>query len=415
MMNLTLFTRWNSLSNPLKHVFILNTHPLLFLLCFIIAFDSMGQTGVIDMSFTFQNKGATASWDISTAAIQSDGCIILAGRFKKFENQKKRKLIRILPDGSFDKLFEVGYDINRSIFDIAIQADGKIWVAGSFTRFKGQKTNQLVRLHSDGSIDESFSSNKGFGFESEVKLIRIQQDGKILLQGNFSRYNDYQTCGLVRLHADGSVDTSFKGRTLCRVESTGINDVLLLPDGKIMIVGRFPSYDDNMGKGIARLHSDGSLDTSFFKVNKAIIGTSLGAGNGSIHNINLLNDSSMIISGSFTRYGGRKVRYLAKIDHNNQLDTTFNTERGPSFFVETILKLPDNHLIIGHINRYNKVKTNAIAKIRDDGSLDPTFTLHHVLVGYPIEQFLLQSDGKIIIVAKFTLPGQKHTKVLRVE
>lgn len=413
MQNRYLFFRQIEKSNKIRILKALSL-LLVFVFCGLMAFDSKGQKGTIDESFNFQNKGATAAWSVTSAGIQSDGCIILAGRFKKFDNQKKRRLIRILPDGSFDKLFDVGYDINLSISDIAIQADDKILVAGSFTQFKGQKANQIVRLHSNGSIDESFSPKKGF-FGDEVKRIRIQSDGKILLQGNFSRYNDYQTCGLVRLHPDGSVDTGFKGRTLCRVESTEINDVLILPDGKIMIVGRFATYDNKTGKGIARLHTDGSLDTSFFKNNKPIIGTSLGTGNGSIHNINMLDDSSMIINGSFTRYGGRKVRYLAKIDHNNELDTTFNSERGPSFFIETILILPDNQMVIGHINRYNREKTNAIAKIRADGSLASCFKIDGILVGYPIQQFLLQSDGKIIVLAKFTIPGQDLKRVVRLE
>ena len=371
--------------------------------------QSGAQPGKVDATFNVLNSGPTAASSIYCAAIQDDGSIILGGRFRNYNKQKRRRLIRVFSDGSFDSTFEVGYKFNRGgLHAIAIQDDGKILVGGSFTRFRGKRINHILRLHSDGSIDTSFDSGRGFGPNCEVDQIRVLSEGKILLQGNFSHYNGYKSCGLVRLLSDGSVDSSFVGRAACNVEDLEIRDILVQSDGKLIIVGRFWEYDKERGKGIARINLDGTLDRTFFYEETGLVSTFFGAGNGTISTIAMQTDGALVIGGSFTRFAGRKVRYLARMNSDQTLDTTFNTGRGPSFFIESLVIQPDGKMVIASMSKYNKVKVNSIVRIHPDSALDTTFMPNEDLVFFMATRFhslLLQPDGKIIVLTQVNNRG----------
>jgi len=393
----------------------------LIILLYTLSHQLNGQPGKIDTTFNVLNTGPTASWGIYRAAIQDDGKIILLGRFKKYNKQRGRRLLRVHPDGSFDSTFEVGYKFNRGGPNaVAIQEDGKILVGGSFTNFSGKRISHILRLHSDGSLDTSFNSGRGFGPNCSVEHIRILPEGKILLQGDFAHYNGYKSCGLVRLLSNGSVDSSFIGRTPCNVESVGIRDILVQSDGKLIIVGFFWDYDNVRGKGIARINQDGSLDPGFFYEEKTLVSTVLGAGNGTISAIVKQSDGALVIGGSFTRFTGRRARYLARFNEDHTLDTTFNQGKGPSFFIESIVLQPDGKMVIASMSKYNKVKVNSIVRIHPDSSLDSTFRTNEDLVfalSTRSHALIQQPDGKIIVLAQVEKRGisQERRHVVRLE
>lgn len=393
-----------------KRVQKLPLFTILIVIFLSIGYPLKGQvSGSIDHSFNVLNSGPTASWSIYRAAIQDNGSIILLGRFKKYNKQKRRRLLRVHPDGSFDNTFEVGYKFNRGgPHAVAIQEDGKILVGGNFTRFRGERINHILRLHSDGSLDTSFNSGRGFGPNCSVDHIRILPEGKILLQGDFSYYNGYKSCGFIRLLSDGSVDSSFVGRTLCNVEDVGIRDILVQSDGKFIIVGRFWEYDKDRGKGIARVNLDGTLDRTFFYEETGLVSTFFGAGNGSVSTIAMQTDGSLILGGSFTRFAGRKARYLAKLNNDQALDTTFNSGRGPSFFIESLVIQPDGKILIASMSKYNKVKVNSIVRIHPDSSLDTTFRPNQDVIFHLTTRFhalIQQPDGKILVLSQVSTPS----------
>lgn len=94
---------------------------------------------------------------------------------------------------------------------IVLQPDGKILVGGSFTswQFSNYTTtqNNLTRINVDGSLDTSFGV--GSGFNGDVNSIALQADGKIMVGGTFTAYNGFSAPNLIRLNANGSVDTGF--------------------------------------------------------------------------------------------------------------------------------------------------------------------------------------------------------------
>ena len=73
------------------------------------------------------------------------------------------------------------------IASIVLQPDGKILIGGNFTSYNGLNQNRLIRLNSDGSVDNSFSI--GSGFDNAVSIISLLPNGKIMATGDFFNYN----------------------------------------------------------------------------------------------------------------------------------------------------------------------------------------------------------------------------------
>jgi uncharacterized delta-60 repeat protein len=92
-----------------------------------------------------------------------------------------------------------------------IQSDGKIVVGGSFGSYNGFSRAYITRLNTNGSIDNSF--NVGTGFNNSVYAIDIQSNGQIIIGGSFLGYNGINCNNLARVNSDGSLDTAFNNQT----------------------------------------------------------------------------------------------------------------------------------------------------------------------------------------------------------
>ena len=96
---------------------------------------------------------------------------------------------------------------NDTIMALALQPDGKVIIGGSFTSFNGVNRYHVARLNTDGSVDTTF--NPGLGANDKVRAIALQSDGKIFIGGEFTSYNRTTCNYLARLNTDGSLDTAF--------------------------------------------------------------------------------------------------------------------------------------------------------------------------------------------------------------
>src|SRR5215211_6532659 len=94
---------------------------------------------------------------------------------------------------------------NGRVFTVALQRDGKILIGGEFTTVGGIEHNHLARLHSDGSVDSTFTA----GADNSVYAIAMQADGQMLVGGAFAAVNGSHRRSLVRLNQQGQVDATF--------------------------------------------------------------------------------------------------------------------------------------------------------------------------------------------------------------
>jgi uncharacterized delta-60 repeat protein len=110
-----------------------------------------------------------------------------------------------------------------------------VLVGGDFTSFSGQRTGRLVRLTATGALDAAFNANLGTGFDRPINTVVVQPDGKILVGGTFATFNGQPTDPLLRLNADGTLDTTFSSDLPFNVSYVAA--VLVQPDSKILVAG----------------------------------------------------------------------------------------------------------------------------------------------------------------------------------
>jgi len=334
-----------------------------------------------------------ASNFISDIQRYSDTQFIISGGFTEFNGQEKRYIARINADGSLDNTFDAGAGVNSTAWTTLAQSDGKILVGGFFTNFYGTGQDKIGRLNADGSLDEAFDTGLGINQANTwVYTFAEQGDGKILVGGAFSVFNNENKSGLVRLNPDGSLDNTFN------VEGVGFNqavwDMAVQPDGKILAVGGFTNYNGVARNRIARLNPDGSLDETFN------IGT--GANFGPVYAVALQEDGKVLVGGSFTQINGSPRSTIARLNADGSVDQDFVVGTGFNQIVRDVKIQPDGKvLVVGNFTSYNGTPRVRMARLNSDGSLDETFEVGTGFNGNVLRS-IFTNDGDAIVVGQFT-------------
>jgi uncharacterized delta-60 repeat protein/uncharacterized repeat protein (TIGR01451 family) len=197
---------------------------------------------------------------VKSIIIQPDGKIIIGGFF--YDNAIfYGGIFRLNQDGSRDNSFMVGTNTNKSIDCMALQPDGKILIGGLFTSYNGTSVNHIVRLNSNGTLDNTF--NIGTGFDNNISCIALQADGKILVGGGFTSYNGIAKNKIVRLNSNGTVDNTLKIGTGFSQSYDWVTNIGIHYDGRILVSGNFNNYNTQPVKSFFRLNPDGTIDRSF--------------------------------------------------------------------------------------------------------------------------------------------------------
>ncbi|PTN33783.1 delta-60 repeat domain-containing protein [Desulfonatronum sp. SC1] len=339
---------------------------------------------------------------VSALAVQPDGKILMGGLFTTVGGTGRNRIARLYPDGTLDAAFDIGSGFDGLVRSLAVQPDGKILAAGAFTEYNGTGRKYMARLHADGSLDTSFAST-GSGLNNAVSSLALQPDGKVLVGGDFTSYNGTDRKYMARLHADGSLDTTFAST------GTGLDDIVsslaLQPDGKVLVGGDFTSYNDTGRKYMARLHADGSLDTAF--VPATISGNR-------VYALALLPDGTVCMAGDFFEVGSVSRDKIARLGAGGVLDQTFFPGTGANNLIYTLVLDADGKVLIGgDFSTYNGTDRSRIARVNGDGSLDTTFIPQGTTNG-SIRALALQVDGKVLAGGWFTsLAGQNRNRIGR--
>ncbi len=208
-----------------------------------------------------------------------------------------------------------------------------------------------------GDNDPTFNTNdvgfgSGIGADNPIRCIAIQNDGKILIGGNFTSYNTTAINSIARLNAYGTIDNTFNVGTGA---NSYIKSIAIQSDGKILIGGDFTSFNGTNINYIARLNADGTLDNTF----------NIGTGaNGDIHSIAIQNDGKILIGGYFTSFNGTIKNCFARLNADGTIDNTFNVGTGANNLVNSIVIQSDGYILIGGgFTSYNGVGRNFVARV----------------------------------------------------
>ncbi|GEP93192.1 hypothetical protein CTE07_48370 [Chitinophaga terrae (ex Kim and Jung 2007)] len=157
-----------------------------------------------------------------------------------------KNLVRFFPDGSLDSSFNYNLALHKSfdgpngpINDGFMQEDGKLILVGRFTKYNNEAANNIVRLNADGSIDRTFKS--GNGSDLDISSITYNKfTHRFTLAGNFTTFDGVEQNGLALLKEDGSLDQAFKGSTK---ENTDVYEFAAqLSNGWMIVSGNFRNY-----------------------------------------------------------------------------------------------------------------------------------------------------------------------------
>ncbi|REK05658.1 MAG: T9SS C-terminal target domain-containing protein [Bacteroidetes bacterium] len=304
--------------------------------------------GTLDNSF---NSGTGPNQIVYATAIQPDGKIIVGGDFTSYNGSVSNFIVRINVNGTIDNTFNIfGVGANDRVNTISVQTDGKIIIGGYFTSYNGISRNYIARLNNDGSLDNTF--DPGMGANNWLFTTEIQPDGKIIIGGDFTSYNLTSSNRIVRLNTDGTVDNTFN---IGSGASSGIRAITYQPDGKIIVGGNFTSFNGVGANYITRLNTDGTLDNTF--------NPGTGANNG-IYSTLLLPDGKIIIVGAFTLYDGTSRNRIARINSDGTLDNIFNPGVGSDSWIITSNLQPDGKIVVGgNFTSYNGSLSNRICRI----------------------------------------------------
>ncbi|OOV28670.1 hypothetical protein BXU11_01590 [Flavobacterium sp. LM5] len=365
---------------------------LLFLI-FFLQFFTISAQNLADVEHNFGPRPGFGG-GVTHMLTQPDGKIIING--SGYRNAPSKVLIRLNPDGSVDPTFNYIHDINFTIKCLALQPDGKILIGGN--DYYGK--TWAIRLNEDGSKDDSFQIEVVIQIASFVNSITLQPDGKILIANDSSSRN-LSSKYLIRLNANGSVDTTFN-------IGTGFDDnldaVAVQGDGKIIVGGHFSTFRGVKETEIVRLNPDGTKDTSFI--------TGTGFPGGGIYSIVMQNDGKVIIGGGFSSYQGVAQKYLIRLNADGSKDTSFTT---PTDFqimnyqsINKISLQPDGKLIV---NFYKYNDNDTVYRFNADGSFDGSFpgasfkngaNLLSGKMEANVLSIALLNNGKILIGGDFT-------------
>ncbi len=353
------------------------------------------------------------------SALLPDGKVILVGCGFTIDKTLRGPVIRLKVDGSFDPSFVSPFSLDDGscLRRLMVLPDGKILVAGDFyLSAPGGDRNGLVRLNADGSLDTGFLAWPGTDYSQNVRLesakngtilvsnggdlIRLKGDGsldktllgfpirgyaqvfavqqneKIIAAGSFSADEPpYGPYGLVRLNPDGSPDAQFNENAKAASNWESVQSVVAQPDGKILIGGNFQTSGAPPHSGIARLNTDGTLDTAFtFGTKVEYRNPDSAPSPGSVGYITLQTDGKILISGGFNSVNGVPRQNAVRLNADGSVDPSFylGDLATPWWWYNPVTLVPYSTgqiLITGYSSGLDGQRFPGVARLYNDSTL----------------------------------------------
>ncbi|MEY2407618.1 MAG: hypothetical protein QOF48_288, partial [Verrucomicrobiota bacterium] len=369
-------------------------------------FARLNTNGTVDGTFA---AGTGADGDVHCVAVQPDGSIIVGGYFQTINGAARNGIARLKSDGTLDNGFNPGlgpeyYSSPGSLAAIALQPDGRILIGGYFTTFDGLNRNGITRLNADGTLDITFNPGRGIEYldsAGAVFSIAVQSNGKILLAGSFTTVNGTNRNSVARLNSNGSLDLNFDPGSGAQnggaggSDSDSIYSIAVQSTGRIILAGDFISINGTNRNYVARLNTNGALDLSF--------NTASGP-NATVYSIAIQSDDKVVMGGGFSSVNGTTRNNAARLTSAGALDSSFNSGAGTGGEgVYTVAVQTNGWVWVGgNFRSINGTQRDRIARFTSAGSLDGAFN-PGTGPSSPVYSTAIQTDGKVVIGGAFTI------------
>ena len=317
----------------------------------IVRLDVIGN---IDTSFVI---GGGFDRNVHALAFDTSGNLYVGGGFLLYNGASNPGIIRLLPTGVKDAAFVNGTGVTgglASVSAITVDSTNNVFIGGNFTAFKGTAANNIVKVNSVGTIDATFNYGTGFNGNVQTILLDTTTTG-ILVGGNFTTYRGTAANRIVKIAANGNIDTTLN-------YGTGFNDLVRTiavdVSGSMYIGGDFTTYNGTAANRIVKILSGGNIDPLF----------SYGTGfNASVKEI-VLRNNRLFVAGDFTTFKGTTRNRYAQIDLSGNLTTPFGTDTGFNNSVETFSFDSLNRIYYaGNFTQYRIFPSTRVIRLSSDG------------------------------------------------
>jgi uncharacterized delta-60 repeat protein len=408
--------------------------------------QAYGAAGDHDLTFGTQGSTLTSFSGVAAAeanglAIQADGKSVLVGACTNFDPGHTICIARYNTDGTLDTSFSTDGKVRfafpglerSSAESVAIQADGKIIVAGTCTRFDDVTVACVARYTDTGLLDDTFgdggmvTTSLISDFDRVVFGVALQRSGKIIVGGSCDDFMSF--LGIItwmcatRFNSDGTIDTGFGhlGTARARLTSAWVSEAYTLvvqADDKVVLAGRCIGPESQFC--LARFTANGGVDTQFGS--SGVVYTTMqtpqfdvGSGFSVASGVAIQSDKKIVVSGlcGGTNADGGGRFCLARYQSNGALDTSFSGD-GKVF---TSMADPINSLTSMALQRDGKIvvasncaepevpSQTCAVRYHATGRIDQSFASSGKLLkplctgftgGY-MSAIALQGDGKILL------------------
>jgi uncharacterized delta-60 repeat protein len=396
---------------------------------------SFGTGGIVTTNFTRDQFSGVDN--AKAVVVQGDGKILVAGT-SDVNFTQDFALARYNPDGSLDTTFGTGGKVLTDFFGdadqgagVALQADGKIVVAGSVRRstfFGSTDYFALARYNSDGTLDSTFGSG-GLAVATPVGSIgdqvtglALMGNGQLVVSGSINLTGNDEFAA-ARFNADGSLDTSFGDSGFAHASfSSGSSDdanaVVVRADGSVILAGSTFAIGKGTHIGVMRFTSGGVLDGTFDSDGKVTL--SLTSQSVDVAQATALQADGKLLVAGFSTGAGTFDFSTFRLNNDGSVDTSFGagghvtTSFAPAGHVATnqatsVAVEGDGKIIVGGLTQDDQGTASgltnfALVRYNTDGSLDTSFgtagTTVTDLAGRDDNAYAItfQTDGKFVVV-----------------
>jgi uncharacterized delta-60 repeat protein len=273
-----------------------------------------------------------------------------------------------------------GQGTDGAVLAAARQTDGKILIQGQFNQVNGMLRHKLARLNPDLTLDTNFDAGTAWDFEPVTSL--PVSNGKVMLGGLFSQVNGVSRQCIARLNSDGSVDSSFVAPALIRMayNPAQILSILDQTNGQYLVAGAFSGFTGAPSRpGLARLNANGSFDGAF---QPNYFGSIASIFTGSC--LFRTADGKIVLLGN-ALVGDSWETFAVRLLPDGSVDPTFHGAPPISMYDATGVSVPDGNVVL--------ISYNNAVMLNSDGSLNSGF-------GSPLSfrafSVAAQSDGKVL-------------------
>ena len=388
----------------------------------LIALGGLG--ALCHSSLAVESSPARAPSSIDNAyalAAEPDGTLVVAGVSGNRREGRRRMAVarytaRGRPDPSFGlggkALTSFGSATNSEARAVAVQADGKVVLAGSLEPDHGRVGFAVARYTKRGRLDPSFGQGgkvvTRFGAGSSVsdaERLAIQRDGKIVALGRWFRSatNGPRFIALARYTPRGRLDPSFGngGKVVTSFgQGSGVGGgaLMIRADRKLVVAGEYSGPGDSFAVALARYKVDGTLDPSFGTHGRVV--SKLGGYIGGASSAVLQGDGKIVIDATDQSHS-----YLARYTVDGKLDTSFGAGGKAVASKRVLLQLAlqrDGKLIVGGSVVAGHGRAFALGRYSEDGGIDPSFGNGGKVFtdfGSPAvaNALAVQANGKIVV------------------